>query len=130
LVANTRMFREVRRAASDEFLHTLEVFNVISIVVTVREVLNDRVGCGLFLAEYHPDVTDIYDGCERDVQQMQSWWGRIQRSRLLPPLVGRGQYRAVKTVCGAAAHKRRVTRNTPNAHFCENCFLVFFSYCF
>ena len=26
--------------------------------------------------------------------------------------------------------KRRVTRNTPNAHFCENCFSVFFSYYF
>ena len=26
--------------------------------------------------------------------------------------------------------KRRVTRNSPNAHFCENCFSVFFSYHF
>ena len=37
--------------------------------------------------------------------------------------------RAVTTAC-AAAEKRRVTRNSPNAHFCENCFLVFFSLLF
>jgi hypothetical protein len=37
--------------------------------------------------------------------------------------------RAVKTAC-AAAEKRRVTRNTPNAHFSENYCLVFFSYYF
>jgi hypothetical protein len=28
----------------------------------------------------------------------------------------------------AVAEKRRVTRNTPIAHFCEHCFFVFFSY--
>jgi hypothetical protein len=36
---------------------------------------------------------------------------------------------AVVVKC-AAAEKRRVTRNTPNAHFRDNYCLVFFSYYF
>ncbi len=54
--------------------------------------------------------------------------------RPLPPVVGRGQSqitqpRALRMQCHSRKDtKRRVTRNTLNAHFCENGVLVFFSY--